>query len=551
VSSLTLNSLSIRVAPGSMTASANGTVSGMAVSVAITSATQPSSPGLRLSSIRVTSSSGRLDALLASQSSLVSSDLGFSVPPAAAPDAADTSRTTAEMVFDNINGLRMLNVSMGPTARLGVADLARRIGFSWQGSGSDSSEVLAFTGAQLYYVPNKPGAPALVWGGQTLKAGELGVSSMVDIPPLGIIGMRATLLVQSGGRLFVEVSHHSTGCLQCGGMVGSRPVWWLPLLQQPHICPGCWSSDALLLHEEALTGTEATDLAIHASAACCCQQIQPTCRPTVLRCHTARTCMSSATSATLQHWTGGNCCKRCATSEQAALHLCRPTYTTWAMLLQAASVTPSAFPAVALSALTINITAGSMLATATGNVSGIPVAAELISIAQPGANASQRLGGIKITANTGLERLLFSQARGISQDLGITVPAPSATPAPSTPGISVTAEVVFESGRGLRMLSFGMSSATGSLGLADLARSIGFSWRSDSSGTEMVLLRSAQLIYVPRRAGASTLTWNGQVYNPDLSIAATVDLPGLSLSGVKGLLLVQSGGKLTMQVGRQ
>ncbi len=201
--------------------------------------------------------------------------------------------------------------------------------------------------------------------------------------------------------------------------------------------------------------------------------------------------------------------------------------------------------------MTINITAGSMRATATGNVSGIPVAAELISIAQPGADASQRLGGIKITANTGLERLLFSQARGISQDLGITVPAPSATPAPSTPGISVTAEVVFESGRGLRMLSFGMSSATGSLGLADLARSIGFSWRSDSSGTEMVLLRSAQLIYVPRRAGASTLTWNGQVYNPDLSIAATVDLPGLSLSGVKGLLLVQSGGKLTMQVGRQ
>jgi hypothetical protein len=201
--SLTINTLGIRVSPGSLTASATGTVSGMPVNVHLSSTATAGNSSYRLGAIRVTTSSGALDALLASQSSQVSQDLGFSVP---AGSASETTRSSAELVFDTAYGVRLLNVSLAPGSRVGLSDLARRIGFGWQGSSSDGLEAIAFTGPQLHYVPNKPGAPALVWSDQALKGGELGVTALVDIPPLGITGMRAKLLVQHGGRLSAQVS---------------------------------------------------------------------------------------------------------------------------------------------------------------------------------------------------------------------------------------------------------------------------------------------------------------------------------------------------------
>jgi hypothetical protein len=215
--------------------------------------------------------------------------------------------------------------------------------------------------------------------------------------------------------------------------------------------------------------------------------------------------------------------------------------------MQAAAIVPSAFPALALTSLAIDIAPGSIRASATGNVSGVMVSAELSSIVQPGTSGNQRLGSIKVTARSGLDMLLFSQASLISSDLGFSVPTPAAS-STSAGTSDVTAEMVFESSRGLRMLSLGVSSASGSLGVAELARRVGFSWQTGGDSSDMVLLRSAQLVYVPKRAGAPALVWNGQTMNPDLSIQATLDVPGMSLSGVRGALLVQAGSKLTVQV---
>lgn len=175
----------------------------MQVGVSLSYAADPANPQQRLGLLKVTSSSGALDALLASQSSVISRDLGFSLPPASASAA---SRSSAELVYDTAYGLRLLNVSLAPGITLGLSDLSRRIGFTWQGSSSDGTELIAFSAAQLYYVPARPGAPALVWNGQVLQGGELGVSCLVDIPALSISGMRAALLVRAGGRLTVVVS---------------------------------------------------------------------------------------------------------------------------------------------------------------------------------------------------------------------------------------------------------------------------------------------------------------------------------------------------------
>jgi hypothetical protein len=189
-----------------MTATTTGTVSGVPVTVDMTSAAQAGT-SLRVGSLRITSSAGSaLDALLASQASSVQEDLGFSVPaaPAAVSGSNSAGVSTAELVYDSSRGLRLLNITLATSTRLGLSDLAHRVGFSWQGT--EGVDIVSFTGPRVYYVPNKPGAPSITWKGQQLKAAEFGISALVDIPPLGLSAVRSTLLVQSGSRLNIQVS---------------------------------------------------------------------------------------------------------------------------------------------------------------------------------------------------------------------------------------------------------------------------------------------------------------------------------------------------------
>jgi hypothetical protein len=190
-----------------MNATASGVVAGSPVHVELRSAVQPGTNNRRLGSITVTSPAGAgLETILASQSSLVRADMGFPVPmPPAAGYGSGNTTSVGEVVYDSAHGLRMVNISLASSARLALSDLARRVGFQWL-SANEGTEVLAFTGPQLYYIPSKPGAPPLVWSGRTMPAGELGITALVDVPPLGVAGVRATLLVQRGGMLTLQVS---------------------------------------------------------------------------------------------------------------------------------------------------------------------------------------------------------------------------------------------------------------------------------------------------------------------------------------------------------
>ncbi len=207
VSSLTLTALNVDVTPGSMLATANGTVSGVPVEAQLQYAAPHSGAAARLGSISLTCSAGAgLEALLTSQSSVVAAELGFSVPrPPAGGYSNSSSPTTAELVYDSAHGLRMLNISLAPSSKLSLGDLARRVGFPWEDLGTDGADVVGFTGPQVYFVPRKSGAPALFWKGRQLPAFELGVAAMVDVPLLGVHGTSATLLVQPGRRLTIQV----------------------------------------------------------------------------------------------------------------------------------------------------------------------------------------------------------------------------------------------------------------------------------------------------------------------------------------------------------
>ncbi len=202
---LTLTSLSIDVAPGQLHANASGLVSGAQVSAQLSSVLQTQgNSSVRVGSIRVTSSSGAsLDALLASQASAVSSDVGITLPQQPAAAASTAGESAAELVFDSQHGLRMVNISISGS-KIGISDLARLVGFSWNvDAGSDP---ISFSAPWLYYVPSKPNATNITWAGRQLVGPELGVAATVDVPALGINATRGMLLVQGPGNVSLLVS---------------------------------------------------------------------------------------------------------------------------------------------------------------------------------------------------------------------------------------------------------------------------------------------------------------------------------------------------------
>jgi hypothetical protein len=210
VPELEVNSLAIRISPGLLNASAAGSITGTPVAVQLTSTSQGGSSTYRIGSIRVTSSSGAsLDALLAGQAAAVSTDVGVTVPRPPREGYASSStdgESSAELVFDSTHGLRLLNISLANNTRLGVADIARRVGFSWQGNAaSTSADPISFSAPWLYYVPAKPNATNITWAGRQLVGPELGVAATVDVPSLGINATRASLLVHNRTRLSLQV----------------------------------------------------------------------------------------------------------------------------------------------------------------------------------------------------------------------------------------------------------------------------------------------------------------------------------------------------------
>ncbi len=219
---LTINQLTINVSPGLFTASTNGTLSGnTSVMVTLTSAASAGNSTQRIGSVRLTSQSATgLAALLAAQSTSIRADLGFDVPIASSANSSSSSSSSssnnntpvnAEVVIDPSAGLRLLNFTMSTGTKLSLGDLASQVGFPWEGS--EGSDIISFTGPRLYYVPNRPGAPALEWAGKPLNALELGITSTVEAPVLGMIAVSGTLLVQPGGNLTIRVSF--TMCSVC------------------------------------------------------------------------------------------------------------------------------------------------------------------------------------------------------------------------------------------------------------------------------------------------------------------------------------------------
>ncbi len=166
----------------------------------------------RVGSIRVSSSAGAsLDALLVGQSTRLLSDTGVAVPqPPAEGWAPSSGPSAAELVFDSLSRLRMLNFSMASISKLSLSDMSKRVGFSWPSTGSASTDPISFSAPWLYYVPSMPGAPSISWSGKKLQVAELGVAATVDVPSLGINATRGSLLIRTGGLLQLQVSLEPT-----------------------------------------------------------------------------------------------------------------------------------------------------------------------------------------------------------------------------------------------------------------------------------------------------------------------------------------------------
>ncbi len=193
-----------------MEANASGSVSGVPVAVELKSMVHGSNSSQRIGSIRVISGTGAsLDALIASEVGQASADLGVNLPSApneghSNPSSSDPS--TAELVYDSVHGLRLLNISLASSAKIGMSGLARRLGIAWQPETDGESDPITFSAPWLYYVPSKPGAPNFTWAGKEVGSAELGVAATVDVPALGINATRGTLVVQAGGKLSLLIS---------------------------------------------------------------------------------------------------------------------------------------------------------------------------------------------------------------------------------------------------------------------------------------------------------------------------------------------------------
>jgi hypothetical protein len=199
-----------------MTGIAAGTLAELPVEANISSRVETATDGskVRIGHITVLSKTcGSMQPMLASLASSVRTNLGMSVPrtdtaAAISTNSSSSGTTSAEVVFDSTHGVRMLSVSLG-CAKISLSDVARRLGIAWPSA--QSGPAVSFSSPWLSYIPGKPDAHAMEWNGRQLAAGtELAVAATVDVPAVNILAARATMTVQSGGRMTMQVGVDGT-----------------------------------------------------------------------------------------------------------------------------------------------------------------------------------------------------------------------------------------------------------------------------------------------------------------------------------------------------
>jgi hypothetical protein len=251
-----ITSMNATVAPGMLSATAAGSVGNAPVDLEVSSVAVPDNSSQRVSSFKIFSRAKEaMAALLASQASLINGEVGTTIstnasvlapppvpppsqaaplppPPESLPPSSGTpagsppagggqdgggssSPSAAEFIFDSLNGLRMFNISLPTFGKIGMPNLADIVGFPWQsggggsgGGGSSSStqsEMVLIDRPSVVFAPRKPGAPGLSWFGKDFNMGELLVSAQVDIPLWGISGAGASIKIDLGGKLSLEV----------------------------------------------------------------------------------------------------------------------------------------------------------------------------------------------------------------------------------------------------------------------------------------------------------------------------------------------------------
>jgi hypothetical protein len=214
--------------------------------------------------------------------------------------------------------------------------------------------------------------------------------------------------------------------------------------------------------------------------------------------------------------------------------------------------TISPIDALAVASLSIELTPSLLNVSASGTVSAMPVSVQLTSAPHP-ADSTLNINSITVTSAVGasLEALLASQASQLATDMGITIPTMDAWAGAQNSSRSSTAQFVFDSKYGLRMFNISLPSSS-KLSLSDLAKRVGFDWGGSAStegGADPVIVSGASITYVPSKPAAPSLQWNGKLLaDREFSIAALMDVPSLGITAVRGMLQIEPGSKLKLQV---
>jgi hypothetical protein len=200
-------------------------------------------------------------------------------------------------------------------------------------------------------------------------------------------------------------------------------------------------------------------------------------------------------------------------------------------------------PALNISAINITLAQGAMNASAVGVLAGgVTVTVALSSQAQTDSSGGTSwLSTLQVAGNTSLSALLGSYTGDITE-LGATVPSDAGQ---SGNGTS-TAELVYDSEHGLRLLNISMGGAR--LGLGALAARLGLDWGQGSD--DPISFSNPWLFYVPSNASTEAVEWNGQLLSPgDLGVAAAISMPSLNITDAAGLVVVQGRQNMSIRVG--
>jgi hypothetical protein len=222
----------------------------------------------------------------------------------------------------------------------------------------------------------------------------------------------------------------------------------------------------------------------------------------------------------------------------------------------------SLLPPLTLTNISLDIAPGQLAAVANGTLSDSPVAVSLTSTAVQTGNSSRYIGVVQLslvsnvsqgTGSSGqtLHGLLTSLSSSITSATGIQLPAVPGPPANADTSTNATtkAELVYDSVHGLRLVKISLGAAQ--MGVAELARRMGIDWQAGADGSvDPVTFRAPSVHFALAKPRAPRLMWAGREFGAaaELGVSALMDVPSLGVSSARGVLLLQSGFKLTLQV---